>query len=188
MKKGNIINTLLLSSLLLIPGCNVNKMNDNNFISNQLDSKIVENGINIKQATSVSSTAKYGAQMFTYSVYPERFADKIEYSLKYTDGSDVANNILTIVHNEVDKKITIECNNVFTKSINFKLFSSFNNNVNATIKLDFLEKITLDSNFVQNEGKSLSISPIVNSTGGSISVDKTITNEKYSWNNMPKSI
>ena len=182
MKKRNIINTLLLSSLLLIPGCNVNKMNDNNFISNQLDSKIVENGINIKQASSVSSTAKYGAQMFTYSIYPERYVDTIEYSLKYEDGSNVPNNILVVNHDEPNKSFTIECHNVFTKSINLKLYSSFNNNVNATIKLDFLEKLSYDSNFVQNEGKPLSISPVINSTGGTILVDKTITNEKYTWN------
>lgn len=182
MQKRNIFNTLLLSFLLLIPGCNVNKMNDNNFISNQLDSKIVENGINIKQASSVSSNAKYGAQMFTYSIYPERYVDTIEYSLKYEDGSNVPNNILVVNHNESNKSFTIECHNVFTKLINLKLYSSFNNNVNATIKLDFLEKLSYDSNFVQNEGKPLSISPVINSTGGTILVDKTITNEKYTWN------
>ena len=182
MQKRNIFNTLLLSFLLLIPGCNVNKMNDNNFISNQLDSKIVENGINIKQASSVSSNAKYGAQMFTYSIYPERYVDTIEYSLKYEDGSNVTNNILVVNHDESNKSFTIECHNVFTKSINLKLYSSFNNNVNATIKLDFLEKLSYDSNFVQNEGKPLSISPVINSTGGTILVDKTITNEKYTWN------
>lgn len=186
MKKRNIISTLLLSSLLLIPGCNMNKMNDNNSISSQLESKIFENGINIKSVKDVTTSATYGAKQFNYEVYPSNYNGSINYSLTFADGTTPANNVLKVIHNEDDHTFTIECNNVFTSQATLKIYSVLNPSVYANVLIDFTEKITVDSTMVCNEGSIIKFNSNVSGTGGTILANKTITNTTYNYSDSFK--
>lgn len=186
-KKTKIILTSLLTAVV-VGGTSVYVINilnntENSESSNQLlNGGIVENGVQVKLATIVESEAKYGAQKFTYSVYPELYTGTIEFDTCYEDGSEVEEGILTITHDKDNYEIIVECNEVFTKKIKLKLYSSVNEEVNATITLDFLEKLSVDSTLSLTEGSNMKFNSVVNTTGGTIEVDKTISNETAQWN------
>ena len=187
MNKKNKILTTALLSVLTLSACGsiayVSTTNKNNeFISNQLNSNIVENGISVKYSIVEDSTAKYGAQIFNYSVNTESQLNNVLYNLKYIDGSNVDLKIFTISHNKENKTYQVDCNEVFTKQVILTLYLEHNEDIKAEILIDFVEILTIDSDIIYSEDEPIITSDKVNSTGGSILVDKTIKNSTYKWN------
>ena len=155
---------------------------DNHFVSNQLATSLAEeNGIELKVKKS-SQPSKYGSQTIGYDINPQNNTnDEILYKLNYADGS-ISEEMIIVIHNPEKQELTISCNNVFTEQIILTLYSKNNENVNAKLYVDFIEKLNVKQNLVINENKPLSISNEITSSGGSIIIDKTITSESFTFN------
>ena len=155
---------------------------DNHFVSNQLATSLAEeNGIELKVKKS-SQPSKYGSQTIGYDINPQNNTnDEILYKLNYADGS-IPEEMIIVIHNPEKQELTISCNNVFTEQIILTLYSKNNENVNANLYVDFIEKLNVKQNLVINENKPLSISNEITSSGGSIIIDKTITSESFTFN------
>ena len=185
MNKKKILTTALLSVLTLSACGSIayvsTQNNKNEFISNQLDSNVVEKGISVKCAVVEDSTATYGAQIFSYTVNPNTSLNNVLYKISYLDGSEVDNSILTIAHDSENKTIQVDCNSVFTKQIILTLYLEHDENVKAEVTIDFVEIVDFDYVINCEEGKKLSVEHMFESTGGTISIPRTITNEVISW-------
>ena len=185
MNKKKILTTALLSVLTLSACGSIayvsTQNNKNEFISNQLDSNIVEKGISVKCAVVEDSTATYGAQIFSYTVNPNTSLNNVLYKINYVDGTEVENSILTITHSTEDKTIQVNCNSVFTQQIVLTIYLEHDENVKAEVTIDFVEIVEFDYVINCEEGKKLTIEHMFESTGGSVSIPRTITNEVISW-------
>ena len=117
--KRKIITCAILGAITL-SACGtigyVSSQNRNNeFISNQLNSNIIEKGISVKCAVIDDPTATYGAQVFNYFVKPNSSNDNVAYKILYFDGTSVDDNILKIIHDKENNSIQVNCNAVFKK-------------------------------------------------------------------------
>ena len=183
--KKIILNTLL--STLLITGVVATpylyKKYQENLNENQTEVNAESSDririVNIKRSNTSDG---YGQTEFTYSVSPNNTNAKIQYKLQYSDGSSVAEDILNITHYAGSSRFVVKCNKAFNKQIHLILYPLNQEDVTAVVKFDFKEKLSVSSSLVQNEGSYLDVNTLVTSTGGSVSVDKTIKNETYSWN------
>ena len=154
---------------------------DNSFVTEQLATSLKEeNGVELSVKKS-STYSLYGSQTIAYKAGPNISFDEVLYKINYADGT-TPENVLSIVHDSEKKQITISCNKVFTQQITLTLYSKNDENVNAKLYIDFIEKLTINSSIVVNEGEPLSINNNITSTGGSILIDKTITSESLVFN------
>jgi hypothetical protein len=195
LKKGLIIGlsiTTLFTSAAFV-GINLRKkvqadtpiINNNENKDNQnTNYTIKENGIKIIEKAA-SNEGNYGTRTFTYTTDPSVNNDTINISLVDKDNNPVSYNgdddALTIVHTFSSQTITITCNKVFTKQLILKLTSSINEKVSASVTIDFVEKLTCTPSLTANKGEKLKGSIKVETTGGSKTVDKSVTKEKYSF-------
>lgn len=140
-----------------------------------------ENGIKLKVKT-LASANNYGSQVISYSVDPSFNTDTILYKVAYNDASSIEEGVLSIKHDNSTKQITITCLKSFTKQIILTLYAESNENINASINIDFVEKITPTFTLQAETGKQLKVNTNVATTGGSITVDKTIKEEKFTFN------
>lgn len=140
-----------------------------------------ENGIKLKVKT-LASASNYGSQVISYSVDPSYNTDTILYKVAYNDASSIEEGVLSIKHDNSNNKITITCLKAFTKQIVLTLYAKSNENINASINIDFVEKITPTFTLQAETGKQLKVNTNVATTGGSITVDKTIKEEKFTFN------
>ena len=184
-KKRKIITCAILGAITLSAcgtiGYISSQNKQNEFISNQLDTNVVEKGISVKCAVVEDSTATYGAQIFTYSVNPNTSLNNVLYKISYLDGSEVDNSILTIAHDSENKTIQVDCNSVFTKQIILTLYLEHDENVKAEVTIDFVEIVEFDYIINCEEGQKLIVEHMFESTGGSISISRDVTNEVISW-------
>lgn len=152
---------------------------------NKIDVDIKENGISLKMAYKAATTEDpYGSYELTYSVTPAIYTDEIKATLFYEDGSSVDSSILSLEHNPNTMKIIVHCKKAFIKKVILKVYAQSNATVNATMTFDFREKISVDlpSAVSLKEGEIPSISPAINTTGGTVAVDKTVNNVSCKWN------
>ena len=182
MKKvilNSLLSLLLVTGIVSVPYIKdfVNKNNDSSVETSIVDSTQIRI-TNVKRTNDSS----YGTTEFTYSVNPNNTNAKILYKLEYSDGSDVENDILLVTHYAGSCMFVVKCNKVFTKQINMILYPLNQENVTAIVKFDFRERLSVDSSLVQNEGTYLDVNTVVSTTGGSITVDKSVKNETVSWN------
>ena len=150
----------------------INEQGESNTITTVESSNAVKI-INVKRAAATENN--YGSTMIYYTLNPNVKAN-IEYSLTYSDGSEVASDVLTVTHE------TVVCNKAFTKQIVLKVFPSNNTSVSASVRFDFKEKLTVSSSLNQVENQKLSVETEVETTGGTVTVDKSVTNKTYTWN------
>ena len=146
---------------------------------------IKENGIALKMAyKGATAEDPYGSYELTYTVTPAIYTDDIKAMLMYSDGSSVDSGTLALEHNPNAMKIIVHCRKAFTKTVTLKVYAQSNATVNATMTFDFREKIAVDlPNAISlNEGSIPGITPVINSTGGTVSVDKAVKNISYKWN------
>ena len=183
MKKiilNTLLSSLLLTGIVATPYL-VNHIrgfeNDKDLVSYE-DSKFIKI-TNLKRSNSVND---YGTTEFTYSISPNNTNAKITYKLQYSDGSNVADDILTINHYDASQRFVVKCNKVFTKQIHLIIYPINQEDVSAIVKFDFKEKLTVTSSLVQNEGSLLDVNTVVDTTGGSVTVNKNVTNETITWN------
>ena len=171
---------LLLVSSIAIPTIINNKSNSN---ESSLISSIDNNkGINLV-VKSIQSENDYGSQEITYTVTPSFYAGQIIYKLNYfNDDTPLEDNILSILHDVENNKLTITCLKPFLKQIVLTLYAETNESVFATLKIDFIERITPSYSLLAEDNKPLKVNTTVNTTGGSIEVDKTVKNEKLIFN------
>lgn len=165
------------------PQINDDVLNDNTSISSSGNDYVIrENGIKIVEKAS-SQEGTYGTRTFTYTVDPNVNNDTINLSLTDSSGNSVeyntADSILTITHTFSSQTITVTCNKVFTKQLIIRLSSTLDPNVTASVTLDFIEKLTCTPSLSAND--KLKGTVAIQSTGGTKTVDKTIKNEKYSF-------
>ena len=140
-----------------------------------------ENGIKLKVKT-LASASNYGSQVISYSVDPSFNTDTILYKIEYIDASSIEEGVLSIKHDNSNNQITITCLKAFTKQIILTLYAESNENINASINIDFVEKITPTFTLQAETGKQLKVNTNVATTGGSITVDKTIKEETFTFN------
>lgn len=144
-----------------------------------------DQGIEVKMAFVPSSDGTtYGTYQLSYSVNPVIYTDEIIAELHYVDGSDVPEDIMTLTHNQLKQTIIVECKKVFTTQIKLKIYAQSNTSISAETTFDFKEKLTisLPDYITISEGNIPTINPVIETTGGSVSADRTIKNAKYSWN------
>lgn len=141
----------------------------------------VENGIKLK-VKNLASANNYGSQVISYNVDPSFNTDTILYKVAYNDASSIEEGVLSIEHDNSTKQITITCLKAFTKQIILTLYAESNENINASINIDFVEKLTPSFTLQAETGKQLKVNTNVATTGGSITVDKTIKEEKFIFN------
>ena len=160
----------------------ISSTEDGAFIDGQLSTHLKEeNGVELKVKKS-SIASKFGSQTIGYTINPSNnINDEILYSVNYLDGSPTENEI-TIIHNDEKRELTISCNKVFTKQIILTLYSKNDENVNAKLYVDFIEKLNVKQTLVIAEDKPLSTINEITSSGGSILIDKTIQSESLSFN------
>ncbi len=141
----------------------------------------IENGIKL-QVKNLASANNYGSQVISYSVDPSFNTDTILYKVAYNDASSIEEGVLSIKHDNSNNQITITCLKAFTKQIILTLYAESNENINASINIDFVEKLTPTFTLQAETGKQLKVNTNVATTGGSITVDKTIKEEKFTFN------
>ena len=132
-----------------------------------------ENGISLQVKKAQSDTG-YGSQIIQYTINPEFHTDNVKYKINYNDGTAVADDVLKIVQDTANNQITITCNNVFTKKIILTIYAESNENIKAEVIIDFIEKITPTFNLQASDGQPLKVINNVETTGGTITVDKTV--------------
>lgn len=140
-----------------------------------------ENGITLKVKKAQSDTG-YGSQIIQYIINPEFYTDNVKYKINYNDGTAVADDILKIVQDTANNQITITCNKVFNKKIILTIYAESNANVKAEVNIDFIEKITPTFNLQATDGQPLKVINNVETTGGTITVDKTVKEESFTFN------
>ena len=144
----------------------------------------VENGIKlkVKNLASDNEQTTLGTQIIKYTVDPDFYTEKVLYKIAYSDSSNVEEGILKIVHNDASCEVIVTCLKVFTKQIVLTLYAENHANVNASINIDFVEKLTPTFTLQAETGKPLGVNANVASTGGTISADKTVKNQKLVFN------
>lgn len=144
----------------------------------------VENGIKlkVKNLANDNEQTTLGTQIIKYTVDPDFYTEKVLYKIAYSDSSNVEEGILKIVHNDASCEVIVTCLKVFTKQIVLTLYAENHANVNASINIDFVEKLTPSFTLQAETGKPLGVNANVASTGGTISADKTVKNQKLVFN------
>ena len=170
---------LLLASSVAIPTIIKNNSNPNE--SNLVSSIDNNKGINLV-VKSIQSDNDYGTQEITYTVTPSFYAGQIIYKLNYLNDAPLEEDILSILHDVENNKLTITCLKPFLKQIILTLYAETNESVFATLKIDFIERLTPSYSLLAEDNKPLKVNTTVNTTGGSIEVDKTVKNEKLIFN------
>lgn len=143
-----------------------------------------ENGIKlqVKKLANDNEQTTLGSQIIKYTVDPDFYTEKVLYKIAYSDSSNVEEGILNIVHNNASCEVIITCLKVFTKQIVLTLYAENHSNVNASINIDFVEKLTPTFTLQAETGKPLGVNANIASTGGTISADKTVKNQKLVFN------
>lgn len=144
----------------------------------------IENGIKlqVKKLANDNEQTTLGTQIIKYTVDPDFYTEKVLYKIAYSDSSNVEEGILKIVHNDASCEVIVTCLKVFTKQIVLTLYAENHANVNASINIDFVEKLTPTFTLQAETGKPLGVNANVASTGGTISADKTVKNQKLVFN------
>lgn len=144
----------------------------------------IENGIKlqVKKLANDNEQTTLGTQIIKYTVDPDFYTEKVLYKIAYSDSSNVEEGILKIVHNDASCEVIVTCLKVFTKQIVLTLYAENHANVNASINIDFVEKLTPTFTLQAETGKPLGVNSNVASTGGTISADKTVKNQKLVFN------
>lgn len=172
---GSIIAlSITISSFLLI-----NKSIDNND-GTSMKTEII-NQQQIKISSIKYSNTNYGSQTIHYSVNPKINTDEVAYSLKYSDDTLVEEDIFSVTFMPSSNYIDITCLKPFTNQVILSIYAKSNENIRASITIDFLERITLNPVLEINTDSPLKINPNLESTGGSILIDKTIKKESISF-------
>lgn len=145
---------------------------------------IKDNQVAIKCAYNAKSGAEYGTYNLTYSVTPTIYTDQIVAKIAYQDGTNVENGIVTLEHDTIKHEVKVNCLKAFAKKIVLTLCADSNPNVKGTMTFDFRERINviLPVSIDLVEGKVPTVSPKVDTTGGTVTVDKNVTDVTYSWN------
>ena len=185
MKKTNkkiiifsLVGLLLASSIAIPTIINNSNRNESNLVSSIDNNK----GINLV-VKSIQSDNDYGTQEITYTVTPSFYAGQIIYKLNYlNDDAPLEEDIFSILHDVENNKLTITCLKPFLKQIILTLYAETNESVFATLKIDFIERLTPSYSLIAEDNKPLKVNTTVNTTGGSIEVDKTVKNEKLIFN------
>lgn len=154
-------------------------------ISDNLATQLkVENGIKlkVKNLANDNEQTTLGTQIIKYTVDPDFYTEKVLYKIAYKDSSNVEEGILKIVHNDASCEVIVTCLKVFTKQIVLTLYAENHANVNASISIDFVEELTPTFTLQAETGKPLGVNANVASTGGTISADKTVKNQKLVFN------
>lgn len=144
----------------------------------------VENGIKlqVKNLANDNEQTTLGTQIIKYTVDPDFYTEKVLYKIAYSDSSNVEEGILKIVHNDASCEVIVTCLKVFTKQIVLTLYAENHANVNASINIDFVEKLTPTFTLQAETGKPLGVNANISSTGGTIGADKTVKNQKLVFN------
>lgn len=143
----------------------------------------VENGIKLKVKNLANEgETTLGTQIIKYTVDPDFYTEKVLYKIAYKDASNVEEGILKIVHNDASCEVIVTCLKVFTKQIVLTLYADNHSNVNASINIDFVEKLTPTFTLQAETGKPLGVNANISSTGGTITADKTVKNQKLVFN------
>ncbi len=96
----------------------------------------------------------------------------------------VENGVVTLEHDTIKHEVKVNCLKAFAKKIVLTLYADSNPNVKGTMTFDFRERINviLPDSINLVEGQVPTVNPRVDSTGGTITVDKNVTDVTYSWN------
>lgn len=169
---GSIIAmSLSVTSFLLIKDSNNNSNIQTEVITQQ----------KIKIASIKYSDVNYGRKTIHYTTNPKLNTDEVNYSLKYADDSEIEDDIFSVSFMPTENYITITCLKPFLKQVVLSIYAKSNENIKASITIDFLEKITLSPELEVKDNSPLSINSNLTSTGGSITINKTIKNESISF-------
>ena len=184
MKKKNITKVLLSSILItsIISGTILLTNTNNKEDSSLIISEHSEKGIKILSIKHYASNAKYGNQVIHFSIGPKIHDDELLYKIEYVDGTIVEDDIFNINIDMKTFRVIVECNKPFTKQVIFTLYSMKNNEVSASATIDFKEKILTEPSIDVINDSPLVFNPNITTTGGSITIDKELSDVTITFN------
>jgi hypothetical protein len=153
----------------------------------QTTAEIIQSkGVSVKAAfnPATNNGDTYGSYVVTYTVNPVIYTDEIMAKIEYEDGMEISSAVATLNFDSNSAKATVHFKGVFTKRIFLTLYAKSNPDVNAVIHFDFRERITvtLPDAIDLKEGSIPTLTPDIQTTGGTVNVDKTVKNVSYKWN------
>lgn len=159
----------------------------NQVVEEQTTTELIQSkGVAVKAAfnPATKNGDTYGSYDITYTVNPVIYTDEIMAKIEYEDGTEISSAVATLSFDANAAKATVHFKGVFTKRIFLTLYAKSNPDVNAVLHFDFRERITvtLPDSLILKEGVVPTITPNIQTTGGTVAVDKTVKNVSYKWN------
>lgn len=151
-EKNNVLrNSLVLLTIGLVSGIAfvdwnlkdwfITEKQDNQEIS-ELETSIIENRIKLKLLTTSETEDGSITKTFSYTITPANATNQnVTATAKYKDGTSCSS-VLTTSVNSTDKTISIVCKSAFAQQIEVVVTSEANENAKATIKVDYVKKVT----------------------------------------------
>lgn len=159
----------------------------NQVVEEQTTTELIQSkGVAVKAAfnPATKNGDTYGSYDITYTVNPVIYTDEIMAKIEYEDGTEISSAVATLGFDANAAKATVHFKGVFTKRIFLTLYAKSNPDINAVLHFDFRERITvaLPDSINLKEGVVPTITPNIQTTGGTVAVDKTVKNVSYKWN------
>jgi hypothetical protein len=181
MKTNKLLLKFAIGCISISP-CVLPMLNGNEI--SKKDIVVINSNQKIKITKIKYALKNYGSQRIMFEVNPKINNDEIDYSLKYSDSSDIETDIFEVLFMPSKNYIDITCLKPFDKRIILTIYAISNENVKASINIDFKEKITIDPKLEITDNMPISIDNNLNTTGGSIKIDKTISDEQIGFSNI----
>ena len=110
--------------------------------SSSIESSTQSNGIELHLLSTTNNDDGSIIKTFSFSITPSNATDQtVSVSAKYKDGTS-CQNCLTVEANNYSKRITLHCLKAFSKQIIIEVVSNSNPNINATVTVDYVKKIS----------------------------------------------
>lgn len=130
-----LISVLFLVSLVLFNNMDMVK-DSSDYVS------INSNGISVRMLSVKDNSYGEKDQTFTYSIMPENATEQgIFVEINYVDGEGDCSSVMDYVVNEEKKEVTLSCKGPFSTQIEVKLISKDNEDVTASIVLNYVKKV-----------------------------------------------
>jgi len=137
------------------------------------------NGIDLKSIMSSDTTTK----SFTYTISPTVHTGTVSYELTCPTGEVDPSEYYSIDLNTEVQQIDITLLKICNYQCSLKIYAIDDPTVNAVVTIDYQQRITnVSSTLNVVEGSPLTITNVVDKSGGSIFVDDSITSSSLEFN------
>ena len=111
------------------------------YVDKNNSSEVVNNGLKVKAVNKGTNAEGKNYFTFSYDVSPADATDKILVDLKFADGSDCGNSIISSIDRK-NKTITVTCLEPFNKEVRLRVYVEGNESLNDVVVIDYQAKLT----------------------------------------------